>query len=78
MANQKDRNSKSSSGNSVDKSKPFSKDFSKSTTGKIPDGKVNTDLSSWGKQFKKAIKEDYKPESDLWGGVQNAFDRKEW
>lgn len=39
---------------------------------------VNTDLSTWDAQFKKAIKPKNKPESDLWKGIQNSFDREEW
>ena len=39
---------------------------------------VNTDLSSWDKLFKNAIKAGKKPEADLWKGVQNLFDEEEW
>ncbi|MBA2746853.1 MAG: hypothetical protein H0U44_11555 [Flavisolibacter sp.] len=40
--------------------------------------RVNTDLSSWEKQFKKVIKMGIKPESDIWDGMQNRFDEEEW
>jgi len=40
---------------------------------------VNLDLSSWDKQFKSAIKKTgTRPESDLFGGMENEFDKKEW
>jgi len=39
---------------------------------------VNTDLSSWDMQFKKAIKHGAKPEGDLFEGMENEFDTKEW
>lgn len=39
---------------------------------------VNTDLSSWDKQFKAAIKAGDKPEGDLWEGMENEFDKTEW
>ena len=39
---------------------------------------VNTDLSTWDKQFKAAIKKGAKPEGDLFGGMPNDFDAKEW
>ena len=39
---------------------------------------VNTDLSTWDAQFKKAIKEGRKPEGDLWGHIENSFDKEEW
>jgi len=43
---------------------------------KAPD--VNTDLSTWDKQFKAAIKRGAKPENDLFEGMTNNFDLKEW
>jgi len=39
---------------------------------------VNTDLSSWGKQFSEAIKKGLKPEKDLFTGLDNEFDQSEW
>jgi hypothetical protein len=39
---------------------------------------VNTDLSSWDKQFKLAMKNGAKSESDLLEGLKNDFDEKEW
>lgn len=42
------------------------------------EGSVNTDLSSWDKQFKNAIKMGNKPETDLWDNMKNQFDEEEW
>jgi antitoxin MazE len=39
---------------------------------------VNTDLSTWEKQFKAAIKAGDIPEGDLWEGMENEFDKTEW
>ena len=39
---------------------------------------INTDLSTWDKQFKAAIKKGAKPEKDLFEGIDNEFDTKEW
>jgi antitoxin component of MazEF toxin-antitoxin module len=39
---------------------------------------VNTDLSSWDKHFKAAMKRGAKPEQDLFEGIKNDFDEKEW
>ena len=39
---------------------------------------VNTDLKSWDRQFKKAIKAGAKPEKDLFEGLANEFDKTEW
>lgn len=39
---------------------------------------VNTDLSTWDKQFKAAIKAGAKPERDLCDKIENEFDEKEW
>lgn len=39
---------------------------------------VNTDLSTWDKQFKTAIKKGSLPDKDLFEGLQNDFDSKEW
>ena len=39
---------------------------------------VNTNLSSWDKQFKQAIKAGSKPEKDFFDGMENEFDKKEW
>lgn len=41
-------------------------------------GIVNTDLSSWDEHYKNAINYGNKPETDVWEGVQNSFDREEW
>lgn len=39
---------------------------------------VNTDLSTWDKQFKAAKKKGTLPEDDLFEGMNNRFDSKEW
>jgi len=39
---------------------------------------VNTDLSTWDKQFKSVIKAGMKPEADLFEGLGNDFDSKDW
>lgn len=39
---------------------------------------VNSDLSTWDVQFKRAIKKGAKPEKDLYEGMKNDFDTKEW
>jgi antitoxin component of MazEF toxin-antitoxin module len=39
---------------------------------------VNTDLSSWGKQFKDALKAGQLPDEDLFDGMKNKFDEEEW
>jgi antitoxin component of MazEF toxin-antitoxin module len=39
---------------------------------------VNTDLSTWDNQFKTAIKKGSVPDKDLFEGLQNDFDSKEW
>jgi antitoxin MazE len=39
---------------------------------------VNTDLSTWGNQFKAAIKAGDQPDKDLFDGLTNEFDSKEW
>ena len=39
---------------------------------------VNTDLASWDKQFKVAIKNGAKKEADLFLGMKNRFDEEEW
>lgn len=39
---------------------------------------VNTDLSTWDKQFKAAIKAGDIPEGDMWEGMENEFDKTEW
>ena len=38
---------------------------------------VNTDLSSWGKQFKDALKAGQEAETDLFNGMKNKFDEEE-
>ena len=40
--------------------------------------KVNTDLSTWDKQFKDAIKNGALPDNDLFEEMQNDFDKTEW
>ena len=42
------------------------------------DKTVNTDLSSWGKQFKDALKLGQVPDPDLFDGMKNKFDEEEW
>ena len=39
---------------------------------------VNSDLSTWDKQFKIANKAGNKPEGDLFEGMANEFDKNEW
>ena len=39
---------------------------------------VNTDLSTWEKQFRAAIKAGNLPEGDMWEGMENEFDKTEW
>jgi antitoxin component of MazEF toxin-antitoxin module len=39
---------------------------------------VNTDLSTWEKQLKEAIKAGNLPEGDLFEGMANEFDETEW
>lgn len=39
---------------------------------------VNSDLSTWDKQFKAALKSDHKTEGDLFDGLKNEFDEEEW
>ncbi|HEY0678454.1 MAG TPA: hypothetical protein VGD17_09210 [Chitinophagaceae bacterium] len=39
---------------------------------------VNTDISTWDKQFKAAINKGTIPEGDLFDGLGNEFDQKEW
>ncbi len=39
---------------------------------------VNTNLDSWDAQFKRAIRNGAKPEGDLFEGLANDFDEKEW
>jgi antitoxin component of MazEF toxin-antitoxin module len=43
-----------------------------------PKRTVNKDLSSWGNQFKAAIRSGDKPDKDLFDGLANDFDSKEW
>ena len=40
--------------------------------------RINTDLGSWDKEFKKAIRAGNKPERDMWGAIGNGFDQQEW
>ncbi len=39
---------------------------------------VNSDLSTWDRQFKLALKNGDKAEGDLFDGVKNEFDEEEW
>jgi hypothetical protein len=39
---------------------------------------VNSDLSTWDKQFKSAINKGDKAEGDLFDGMKNEFDEEEW
>ena len=39
---------------------------------------INTDLSTWDAQFKKASKQGKKPEKDMFEGMENEFDKTEW
>jgi antitoxin component of MazEF toxin-antitoxin module len=39
---------------------------------------VNTNLSSWDAQYKKAMKKGKRPEGDVWEGMENKFDQEEW
>lgn len=39
---------------------------------------VNTDLSTWEKHLKAAIKAGAKPEGDFFEGMENEFDKTEW
>ncbi|HSU27157.1 MAG TPA: hypothetical protein VLJ68_02170 [Chitinophagaceae bacterium] len=43
-----------------------------------PSDPVNTDLSTWEKQIRMAIKKGAKPDKDLFEGLSNDFDEKEW
>lgn len=44
----------------------------------IDEQMVNTDLSSWGKQFASAINAGQKPDADMFNGMKNSFDDEEW
>ena len=39
---------------------------------------VNTNMSTWGKQFKDALKSGQEADGDLFGGMKNKFDEEEW
>jgi len=39
---------------------------------------VNTNLSSWDKQFREAITKGVQADTDFFGGIKNEFDEKEW
>jgi antitoxin component of MazEF toxin-antitoxin module len=39
---------------------------------------INKDLSTWGNQFKAAIKAGDQPDKDPFDGLANDFDSKEW
>lgn len=39
---------------------------------------INTDLSTWGSQYKTAIRKGQKPERDLFDGMTNEFDDTDW
>lgn len=40
--------------------------------------KINIDLSSWEAQFRDAIKKGDKPQTDMFEGMENKFDKEEW
>ena len=40
--------------------------------------KINTDLTTWEAQFKAAIANGDKPETDMFDGMENKFDKEEW
>jgi antitoxin component of MazEF toxin-antitoxin module len=45
----------------------------------VKDTAVNLDRSTWDKQFKSAIKKaGSEPDSDLFDGMENEFDKKDW
>jgi hypothetical protein len=44
----------------------------------VKEQEVNTDLSTWDKQFQVAIKNGQKPEEDLFEAMENDFDSKDW
>ena len=48
------------------------------TIAPVKETAVNTDLSTWDKQFKTAIKKGAKPDPDLFKGMKNDFDTSEW
>lgn len=39
---------------------------------------LNTDLTTWRKQIKAAIKQGQKPEKSVWGNKLSASEEKEW
>ena len=44
----------------------------------VKEEEVHTDLASWDGLFKKAKSKGSKPEKDMFEGLSNAFDEKEW
>ena len=44
----------------------------------IQDSAINNDIAKWDALFKAAISKGAKPEKDLFGGLDNSFDEKEW
>lgn len=61
----------------------FYKAFTDANKGKIKfkhiDNQIiNTDLSTWGKQFEMAMKDGQESEGDLFNGMINKFDEAEW
>jgi hypothetical protein len=40
--------------------------------------KINTKLSTWEAQLKRAIRNGDKPETDLFEAMENTFDKEEW
>lgn len=48
------------------------------TIEQVKEGAINTDLSTWDRQFERAIKRGATPEKDLFEGLENDFDSKEW
>ena len=43
-----------------------------------PKQAVNTNLATWDKHFKAAIKKGTAPEPDMFDGMENNFDKNEW
>jgi hypothetical protein len=41
-------------------------------------GNLNTNLSTWDKQFKSMIRSGAGPEPDIFNGMKNDFDENEW
>ena len=48
------------------------------TIKQVKETDINTNLSTWDKQFKAAIKKGSVPERDIFEGIDNDFDKNEW